>query len=350
MKHVFTIHSNLTFLIAYTIIENLKLKRDDIILISSTYKVPLNGYNVYPSFAEKNNKWNQKIAKLNTPKHYDRYLNKILNDKPFIAYIDLMFYYQKILITNKNCQEFHFFEEGNSAYQEFDDLKDITWPESKMKFRNNSYGLKSIIRVLRGYNLRLLSLPYTYSAYLNIKGIKFYSFSKNAFFNAPIDKKVLIKPNDNDKNILKLAGNFRLDNQVIWLDGSNSRFTKLPEKYYYDAIEKAVQVLKKKEIIKSKVYVKLRPGIKDYSQNKLVLILEKNKINIEVLPDDMILECLFMVSSNCHVVGTLTAALEYAHVFGHKAYSIYGLFEKKTSTFFDRMTGFWKNIENLNKN
>jgi hypothetical protein len=43
----------------------------------------------------------------------------------------------------------------------------------------------------------------------------------------------------------------------------------------------------------------------------------------------------------------MTSVLEYAHVFGHKTYSIYGLFEKQPPTFFDRMIGFWENIENL---
>jgi hypothetical protein len=45
------------------------------------------------------------------------------------------------------------------------------------------------------------------------------------------------------------------------------------------------------------------------------------------MPNDLILEAFFMQSNNCKIIGVLTAALEYAHVFGHEVYSIYGLFE-----------------------
>ena len=76
-------------------------------------------------------------------------------------------------------------------------------------------------------------------------------------------------------------------------------------------------------------------------------ILRENDIEVEVMQNDMIIEAFFMQSKNCKIIGVLTSVLEYAHVFGHEAYSIYGLFEKQPPTFFDRMTGFWENIENL---
>lgn len=350
MIHVFTVHSSLTFLIAYSVIKHLKLYKEEVILITSGYIVPIDGFNVFNSFEDDNKSWSEKILKFNVPNYYDKYIDKLTYSKPFIAYIDLMSYYQKILVTNKNCQGFHFIEEGNSAYQSNDDLTDISWHERSMNYRNNQFSFKSLVRVLRGYNLRLLSLPYIYSAYVNMENIRFFSFSKNAFYNAPYEKKILVSPDLKDENIALMSGNFQLENQVVWLDGSNARYTELSEEYYYNAIQKAIDILKNRNVILSKVYVKLRPGIKDYNQNQLVKILIRNNIEVEVLPDEMILECFFMLSKNCHVIGTLTAALEYAYVFGHKAYSIYGLFAKQPPTFFDRMTGFWENIENLKEN
>jgi hypothetical protein len=62
------------------------------------------------------------------------------------------------------------------------------------------------------------------------------------------------------------------------------------------------------------------------------------------MPNDMIIEAFLIESNNCKVIGVLTSVLEYAHVFGHEVYSIYGLFEKQPPTFFDRMAGFWENI------
>jgi hypothetical protein len=176
---------------------------------------------------------------------------------------------------------------------------------------------------------------------------KFFAFSKNAYYNVAPDKRVVVKPPKGDANIKKLAGGHYLNDATIWLDGSNARYTGLEESYYYDAIKKAIPILKEKGIIKDKVYAKLRPGIKDISTNKLVSILRENSLEVEVMQNDMIIEAFLIQSANCKIIGVMTSVLEYAYVFGHDVYSIYGLFEKQPPTFFDRMNGFWENIENL---
>lgn len=347
MRYIFTVHSPLTFLLAYSVIKNLELAEEDVILISSNYEVPLNDYVVYPSFADQNKNLWQKLNTRNLPKHYDRFISRITEGSPFIAFIDLMSYYQRILVTHRNCKQFHFMEEGNSCYQKFDDLTDITWHERQMDFRTNGLCLKSLLRVIRGYNLRLLSMPYIYSAYVNMKKIKFFAFSNNAFYNLPESKRVIVHPDKEDPNMLALSGNYVLDNEVIWLDGSNGRYTGLKESYYHTAIQKAIPILRRREILKDKVYVKLRPGIISPEDIPLVRILIEAGLEVIIMPDNMIFESFLICSKNCHVIGTLTAALEYAHVFGHRAYSIYGLFEKQPPTFFDRMIGFWENIEKI---
>lgn len=349
MKHIFSVHSPVTFLVAYATIKHLNLNKEDVFIMSASYKVLIDDYKVIPSFTEtRNNTLVQKLRYFNVPKSFDNYLASHIQGEVFTAYVDLMSYAQKILITHKQCQVFHFIEEGNSTYQANDDLEDITWPERNEAWRDKGIlDFKSLIRVIRGYNLRLLSLPYIYSAYSNMQHTKFFSFSNNAFYNVNPDKRLLVKPPVGDANIKKLAGGHFLNEATIWLDGSNGRYTGLEETYYNDAIKKAIPLLKEKGVIKDKVYAKLRPGIKNISNNKLVSILRENDIEVEVMQNDMIIEAFFMQSKNCKIIGVLTSVLEYAHVFGHKAYSIYGLFEKQPPTFFDRMTGFWKNIENL---
>ena len=349
MKHIFSVHSPITFLVAYATIKHLELKKENVFFLSATYKVLLDDYKVIISFSEARNKsFLQKIKYFNVPKSHDQYLDIYLKGQEFTAYIDMMSYAQKALVTHKQCKEFHFIEEGNSTYQASDDLIDITWHERQDSWRSSGIlDLKSIVRILRGYNLRLLSLPYIYSAYANMELTRFFVFSENAYYNVAPDKRVVVKPPNGDANIKKLAGDHYLNDATIWLDGSNARYTGLEESYYYDAIKKAIPLLKEKGIIKDKVYAKLRPGIKDISTNKLVSILRENGLEVEVMPNDLILEAFFIQSNNCKIIGVLTAALEYAHVFGHEVYSIYGLFEKQPPTFFDRMTGFWQNIENL---
>lgn len=349
MKHIFSVHSPVTFLVAYATIKHLNLNKEDVFIMSASYKVLIDDYKVIPSFTEaRNSTLVQKLRYFNVPKSFDNYLASHIQGEVFTAYVDLMSYFQKILVTHKQCQVFHFIEEGNSTYQANDDLEDITWHERQHSWRSSGIlDFKSIVRIFRGYNLRLLSLPYIYSAYAYMEDTKFFSFSNNAFYNVNPDKRVLVKLPKEDANIKKLAGGHFLNEATIWLDGSNARYTGLEESFYYDAINKAIPLLKEKGVIKDKVFVKLRPGIKDISTNKLVAILRENNINIDVMPNDLILEAFLMQSKNCKIIGVLTSVLEYAHVFGHKAYSIYGLFEKQPPTFFDRMTGFWKNIKNL---
>ena len=344
MKHIFTVHSTITFLVAYSTIKHLDLKKDEVLLISQKYKIPISDYDVIPCFHEaRNNTIYKKLIFFNVPRSFDSYINEYLEGQDFIAYVDLMSYYQKILITHPNCRAFHFIEEGNSTYQEKDDIQDLTWDERHDDWRTYGIQFKSLMRVLRGYNLKLLSVPYIYTAYAYMDNTRFYAFSSNAFYNIGESKKILLRPFV-DENIKKMAGGYALKNETIWLDGSNTRYTGLQESYYYDAIEKSIPILKASGVIENKVYVKLRPGSMDYSSNKLIQILHAHEIEVDVMSSDLVLEAVFIRSEKCNVIGVLTSSLEYAYIFGHQAYSIYGLFEKQPSTFFDRMTGFLGNI------
>ncbi|MCH8567422.1 MAG: alpha-2,8-polysialyltransferase family protein [Balneolales bacterium] len=353
MKHVFTIHSSLTFLVAYFTARQLQLSNREVVFISSNYRAPECKYNVVESYADRYSSVWYKISNLNLLKNYDNYIEEITENSEFIAYVDLMSTYQRILITHSKCKGINFMEEGNSAYMAFDDLNDLTWEGyyRDVSFRETLFFKKSfylsLLRILRGYNYRTLQIPYHYMAYVNFKDIKFYCISLNAFYNAPEQKKIILKPDQFDPLIGRLAKGVKLENEIIWIDGSNSRFTGLPEKYYYEATDKALAILKAR-YSPSKIYLKLRPGISDGKGVHIAEKLTEMSIKYEILPGNINLECLFIKSTNCKVVGVLTAALEYAYVFGHQAYSIYNLFEKQPPTFFDRMEGFWKNVKKLN--
>lgn len=349
MKHIFTIHSHVTFLVAYSTIQYLKLNPNDVILLSSRYKVLVDGFRVEKAFQTRFASFKDKLLTINAPLSHDKYITQLTGGDEFVAYIDLMSYYQKILVTHSKCIQFHFIEEGNGTYQSDDDLTDITWPERHSSYRMPGYFsrdfFKSISRIIRGYNLRLLSIPYNYMAFANIRNLKFFCFSSNSYFNAPHEKKVILRPGPSDE-LKKMTLGIALSNQTIWIDGSNGRYTGLPEDFYHRAIDKAILKLKQAAIINKVVYVKLRQG-EDINRNYLISALKREHVSVEVLPDFMVLEALFIVSEKCTVVGNLSAALEYAYCFGHKTFSIYSLFEQKVPTFFDRMTGFWEHTEQL---
>lgn len=355
MKHVFSIHSNITFLVAYATIKKLELSDEDVILMSSNYKVKINDFKVIPNFYEARNRTIiQKIKYLNVPKSFDDYINEHVAGEDYIAYIDLMSYYQKMLVTNEKCREFHFIEEGNSTYMEVDDIDDLTWPG---KFRGVTFREKlfykksffiSLLRILKGSNYRLLQLPYHYMAYVNLKNIRFFCFSDNAFFNAPASKKIKLSPKFLENLSHEFTNDIIIKNDIIWIDEPKVRFTDLDSSFYYNAAAKALNILKKKSINK-RIYVKFRPNIKQAAikQNRLIELLKLNHFEYEILPPWINLEVLFANSKNNMVIGVHSTALEYAHMFGHQTYSIFDLFDEQPETFFDRMTGFKNNLKSL---
>jgi hypothetical protein len=348
MKHIFTIHSHLTFLTAYSTILHLNIPDSDVILLTSKYKVPVKRFRIEPSYQMQYASPVKKLLAFNVPKSHDKMINRMTGEDDFIAYVDLMSYYQKILITHEKCRGFHFIEEGNGAYQEYDDMQDITWAERNSDFRTKGIldlnFRRTVVRALRGYNLKLLSIPYAYMAYVNFEHLRFFCFSNNSYYNAPQHKKIIVRPDARDPNLVQMAKNVVLENEVIWIDGSNGRYTGLPEKIYYDAIDKSIDKLLNTNIINLKVHVKLRSNKKS-NEIYLVSALKARSIEVILLPDDAVLEALFLVSNKCTVIGTLSAALEYAHCFGHRSMSIYSMFSEKRTTFLDRMKGFWENVE-----
>lgn len=354
MKHVFSVHSPITFLISYAVIENLKLQKEDVIILTNNYSVPSAKYPAFPFLSSKQRSMFDRVFNMNSPEVEDKYLDSLLKGEKFIAYIDMVSFPQRILITHRGCEKFHFIEEGNSSYREEEDLDTATWEWAykKVSFREN--GSKNLLKNaiqgfkwgIRGYNLRLQNLPYSFKAYGYFNGLKFFGFSDKVFPDTPFDKKEILSIDEKDPEILKMAGGIQLQDCVIWVDGSNSGFTGLDESIYHKAIDKTILKLKN-VLTEKKVHIKLRPGIKDYSSNYLYSALTKNNIEVNVMPDKLLLECVFISSSNCTVIGNLSSALFYAQIFGNKSYSIYSLFEKQVPTIFDKMPAYWDKVEKL---
>lgn len=91
--------------------------------------------------------------------------------------------YQRLLITHPNCVKFNFIEEGTASYVVPDNLLFITNGANQVTFRNknNKQLAISLFRVMRGVNIRVLSLPFNPQSYAGINEIKFYTFSEHGF-------------------------------------------------------------------------------------------------------------------------------------------------------------------------
>ncbi|MEL6655590.1 MAG: polysialyltransferase family glycosyltransferase [Bacteroidota bacterium] len=353
--HVFTVHSPITFLAAHAIVQQLQIPVEHVVILSDNYHVPIDKYRVYPYLDNLNRKWYQILRRLNTPLNEDHYLDKILGGRSFVAYIDLMSYHQAILVTHPKCLSFNFFEEGAFSYRTGDTMASLAWDWyfKKYPYRVSGFAnrLKHIFLAMkwaaRGYSQRLLAVPYSYNAYAFVEGVNYYGFSDQTFPDIPPAKKHVLQLSENSPDIDQLAAGIKLEQTFIWVDGARGKFTRVPDSYYHRAIDKAIDLFRS-ELQERGVYVKLRPGKKDLTNNYLYQTLCKQGFDVQVLPDELVLECVFINAKDCVVIGNVSPALLYAKAMGgHRAYTIYSLYEKREETELDHLPGFWSMVEAL---
>ena len=172
----------------------LELKEEEVIVISSNYKLPILFGKAIPAFPETQTGLVKKITNFNVGKSFDEYVRDHIGDQPFTAYVDIMHTYQKLLVTNENCQAFHFMEEGTDSYIQADTLQDFTRTAVSERFRtkNNKEFIKELVRTARGYISALHSLPYHAQSYQYQANRKYYCLSNYCYPGVSDSKKVVI--------------------------------------------------------------------------------------------------------------------------------------------------------------
>ena len=347
MKHIFTIHSPITFFSACAVIFQEKLAHEDVIIINDGYKVPFKIGTIVDSYQQQEKGIWRKIKNFNLVKAYDQYIKELTHGQQFIAYIDLMHAYQRLLITHPNCVKFNFIEEGTASYVVPDNLLFITNGANQVTFRNknNKQLAISLFRVMRGVNIRVLSLPFNPQSYAGINEVKFYTFSEHGFPGIEREKKIILNPHEIDPTIWSNSDYYtQIKDEVIWIEESFPRVYKVAEENYETAILKTIAHLKQKGI--TKILVKLRPKSKA-SNSYLIDILKKNNIKVEVMPDTIIAEWLFIQAKNLQVIGIVSSLLFYASIFGQQSWSFFEDIKEKPDNPFEKMKFYWDEVNHL---
>lgn len=346
MKHIFTVHSPITYFCAANVVIHENLKKEDVIFLYTKFVPPKNIGKVIPSFYEAHNTWFKKIRTFNLVKSYDRYITKITDGAEFTAYIDLAHYYQKILITHSLCKAFHFIEEGTASYFPPNDLHSLSRIEIFGSFRVAGYRdkFRAIFRILRGFNLKLLALPYFANAYTFLKTIKFYGFHNEIFPGVLPNKKVILIPN---QIALSLGSDYadNFSNSLILVEDSYFDHYGINKKEKESCFERSVEVLRN-HIVNQQVFIKLRPHQSE-DQSNWANHFKRNNLSYKIIPSGVILEDVLLGSKNCRIIGTVSSLLFYATIFGHKAFSNYSMIEEKPMTTFDHIKFYWDQVRNL---
>lgn len=346
MKHIFTVHSPITFLMAISIIKTNKLAEDKIVILSSGYVPPTKPQYLKNSFDSLNRSITKKIIHWNTPKEYDNYIDSLLDkDENYVAYIDLMHMHQRILITNKKCLNFSFIEEGTASYLLPQTLENVGY---LFKNNNDRFGsLKDILFdfrfLLRGYNSKLISMSFTPQSYNDI-ALNYYCLSSAAYPNVDTLKKKIIKLEELDLDAI-FPQTLALSSALIWVEETFSYVYNIPELEYELAIKKTINKLSN-ELKNRTIYLKKRPNQKD-NKSLVYKTLVQNGFDVKILEDNLILEVVLHKSEDCLLIGNISSLLYYGTLLGHKSFSMFDVMKNKPKTPFDDLNFFWDAVSKV---
>ena len=346
MKHIFTVHSPITFFCAQSVILFEKLQKEDVIFYYADYKPVSDLGQVVPSFQEKNKSLWKKVQTFNLVKATDSYLNEICGGDEITAYIDLVHYHQKILITHENCRAFHFIEEGTASYIAADDLPELTRIEKEtFRIRNTTEIFRNVFRLLRGFNLKILALPYFANAFMHFSQMKFYTFSEFCYPGVPFNQKIILDPKSMvfRGNTLEVAAG--VSGKIILIEESFFRVFKISEeeseRVHYESLLVIANRYPGREIV-----VKLRPN-----QSKLnsywIKALKQQGITYELNDSNLPLEEQLIKANNCLLFGTVSSLLFYGSIYGHESYSNYPKLSVLPRSSFAGADYYWENVKEL---
>jgi len=332
MKHIFTIHSHITFLSALATVEYNQLDKNDVIFICNKYNPPIkqeSKIELVKSFDEVESNYSiwQRLTNFNYGNGCDKFISNLIKKIDYVAYIDLMSMFNRFLVTNKQCKQFHFIEEGSANYADFDSFRMLTadldmfhWRVSYNKHLKEI--LLSVYRMLRGRSLRILNLPIQPNIYAFFKEVNFYGFSEYSFPNIPKNKKIIItfssiKSELNQKSEL----DENLNNSFIWVGDAGYNLYGISKDHFRNALSKLLLEIDKSK--SNKVYIKYR-GLETEEERKIIeSVFKKYNFTIHFIPEDAVVEYIFMNYKNLTVLGNSSSLLIYAKILGHDVYSIF---------------------------
>lgn len=346
MKHLFTVHSPITFFCAQCVVAFEELQREEVIFYYTDYKPVTNLGLVVPSFQEKHKSVWKKLQNFNLVKATDQYISKISEDDDITAYIDLAHYHQKILITHKNCRAFHFIEEGTASYIAPDNLQELTRIEKgKFRNRNTTELLRNLFRLARGFNLKTLALPYFANAFMHFEQMKFYTFSEHCYPGVPDHKRIILNPINMAFNQSHAEEEVSISDKIILIEESFFRVYGISleesERVHSQSLLKIAKMYSGRDII-----VKLRPKQSKKSSH-WIKQLEEQSLSYQVLDSKEPLEEQLVQSKNCVLLGTVSSLLYYGAVFGHEVYSNYLRLSEIPKSSFEGAHYYWEKVKPL---
>lgn len=347
MKHIFTIHSPITYLSALGVIEYEKIENQNVVFIcNNRFLIIHTKYRVISLYRYERD-FKYKLLKPDLTRNLDKLLESLSDYDGFTAYIDLFTLRNRILITHPKCDAFHVIEEGMQTYMDYDTLESLTFDLNNKKFRRShrlmrmiSTLKRSFTDVVRGYDKSLISLPYALRNYAGVKGLRYYVFDPvNALPGVPRSKFVKIgftiqKQSDASPDIT---------NSVIFVEDSLAGRFYNSEKLYYNALIKN-ELFILRLLNNKKVFIKLRPG-QSSNDSSVADFLDEYNVDYSILPTELFLEPELRKYENVILIGVVSALLYYGALMGHRSYSLFLNYPTSPKTaYHDNLSSYWKKV------
>jgi hypothetical protein len=312
MKHIFYIHSYITYIVALGTIRTERIEENNVILIlGRDFKshTPPEEYKIFFNIGSHGAKlglirYNNKI------RAFDNWVASLTKDNDFVLYLpNKMNYFSQLFASHNNCIGVHLIEEGLLLYaRSFDNI-----------IKNRKVFYKKNIKDFFRRFLHFLDHANRTSYYLDIE----YKIPTKVFTISSLSK---INLSTQDVVIVPLLANeIPLDNKFILKNASIFFMDALYEQNFADR-KKINTIFSKfiRENLKNfnELYLKFHPTQSDEIKNDVLSVLEENKINYQIIPHDVSAELMFVKSENLYVYGFFSSVLFYAGIMNHQSFSL----------------------------
>ena len=318
MKHIFLVHSSITYLMALSVICKEKLQISDIRILSfRNVGFP----KVVPILCSENEMKNGR--RWNYVKNFDKIIGEIAEGEKYDAYIPSMSDNARLLVTNALCREFHIIEEGTASYITEMDKETLGYEYRMQDWRCNSLldkikVLKDAVSVIiRGMTMKLQTLSVHTMLYAPFENHIFYACNEHAFPYAANRKIVSLRNELTEK--IKPAHN--LSSSYIWVSSDITRDYQNKKDQISALYEKLLSAYFKSHNEKP-IYIKFHQFESEQSKEWTYRLFHKIGKSPIVLPDCTIMEMELLNCQDVTMIGDFSSLLLYNQILGHHSVSL----------------------------
>lgn len=320
MKHVFYIHSHLTFYCSQNVQKHLAIGPEEVrYILARNYSNAFHSDIKAVDFSELQDKYNTimnpKELKENL-KIVDNKIEHLTDDLNYVLYTSTLSHpLKQIVATHPNCKSVEIIEEGISSY--------MNEPSFYASFDNQFSFLRhfwlEIVKPFFGYPLRISGMsPFNTNRFTNHHYFGFYE----GVYPYANKKKIRLLP---DIRIENIPTEFKLKGEkVLFFDAVMVEQKKIctPAEYLRN-FDQCITML---DVTGKRLFAKFHPSQDQEIIESIKAQFKKSNCEVILIPDEIPAEQILTQSTDLKVFGWFSTLLFYAFKMGHETISFANTF------------------------